>query len=155
MTGQDEYSVEVVKHEYTGATKTMSESTRFETEAESDLYAILSRLTRELGNFPDFYYGTQQTVLLPNVRDGRDREVYAKVDAKVFGNVYGEGIIRVQGGIHRTRKHQLRDPVQKERLEKMGYWVEDLSNSEASHYSQVVQRLEPHRRPKLEKGAFP
>lgn len=122
MTGIDIYSPETVKHERTGATRTMSESTKGSTVSEDTLYAILNRLAVN--------YSAQKWILCPGEFDGRGHSVYYIVDVEVISQRYGHGIINVNGSVHKTHKHRLRDEIRTQRLEKLGYWVEDIENKD-------------------------
>jgi hypothetical protein len=106
MTLPDLYSPEVIKHERNGGFKTMSQSTHSDTESEGDVYAILNRLVREYalpaGRPPRFCFEAQRWTKIPGVFDSKNRPVWYKPDVIVGGTLYGDGIIRVQGGIHRT-----------------------------------------------------
>ena len=145
MTGEDIYSPTAIRRERNGGFRTMSESTHSRTKAEDSLYGILSRLARSTP-YPGFWFKAQEPLHIPNCFDGSNRPVSCLPDAQVFGTMYGSGVLRVQGGAHLTHKHQLKDPIEKQRLEGMGYWVEDLSNYEAKDPDCVVAALEKHRR---------
>jgi transcriptional/translational regulatory protein YebC/TACO1 len=52
---------------------------------------------------------------------------------------------RVNGGVHKQRKKSKRDERQKELLEALGYWVEDVENRDVKQ-AHIFTLLESHRR---------
>ena len=137
----DEYSPSEVKPERTH--RQDNHERHYQTASEDSLGAILARLSR--GSLPSDFRIANQEVIPLEALDGQGRPMSAKADYAVYGRVYGSGVFRVNGGIHKQRKKSKRDERQKELLEALGYWVEDVENR-AVKQEHIFGLLESHRR---------
>ena len=115
----------------------------YQTKSEDSLGAILARLSR--GSLPSDFRIANQEVIPLEALDGQGRPMSALADYAVYGRVYGRGVFRVNGGVHRQRKKAQRDERQRELLEALGYWVEDVPNREVKQ-ERIFTLLESRRR---------
>ena len=137
----DEYSPSEVKPERTH--RQDNHERHYQTASEDSLGAILARLSR--GSLPSDFRIANQEVIPLEALDGQGRPMSAKADYAVYGRVYGSGVFRVNGGIHKQRKKSKRDERQKELLEALGYWIEDVPNREVKQ-ERIFTLLESRRR---------
>ena len=137
----DEYSPSEVKPERTH--RQDNHERHYQTKPEDDLGAILARLSR--GSLPSDFRIANQEVIPLEALDGQGRPMSALADYAVYGRVYGRGVFRVNGGVHRQRKKAQRDERQRELLEALGYWVEDVPNREVKQ-ERIFTLLESRRR---------
>jgi hypothetical protein len=146
----DEYSPSEVKPERTH--RQDNHERHYQTKPEDDLGAILARLSLgailarlSRGSLPSDFRIANQEVIPLEALDGQGRPMSAKADYVVYGRVYGRGVFRVNGGVHRQRKKAQRDERQRMLLEALGYWVEDVENREVKQ-ERIFSLLESHRR---------
>jgi hypothetical protein len=120
MTLPDLYTPAPLKHERTGATKTMSESSRSSTVKEDSLYAILNRLKvsylakEPVRIFGEYFVSGEPVSLIP--------------DALIVGRTHEAGVIEVDGSSHKTKGAIKWDARKGEYYAKMHLWVERLQN---------------------------
>ena len=137
MTGPDIYSPSIIKHERTGATRTMSEGLKGRTISEDNLYAILNRL-KVVAKFNEPLRVNGE--FWPN-----GDPLFLKPDALIDDPQYGSGVFEVDGASHKTKGSIRWDTKKDLYYGSMGLWVERLQNKEVKQVI-VLERLEKHKR---------